>query len=164
MVEQTYGPRNSFFFPFFFPSHLLSSPFYSLPPSRNSDPGSHNRLFSPPTHYGSCLAFLSREDFCSFFLVDSRRIVLTHARRSQQLILFCFVFANKFKISHMPGNWLEIFSFLPGSYGFSRREIVLNKNDFIELYSWLFFFYNEKKKKGFPRPTHYQVQLSVQQY
>ena len=31
-------------------------------------------------------------------LVDSRRIVLTHARRSQQLILF-FILANKFKIS-----------------------------------------------------------------
>ena len=44
-------------------SHLLSSPFYSLPiNSRNSDPGSHSRLFSPPTHYGPCLAFLSRED------------------------------------------------------------------------------------------------------
>ena len=31
-------------------------------------------------------------------LVDSRRIVLTHARHSQQLIFF-FLFANKFKIS-----------------------------------------------------------------
>ena len=35
--------------------------------SRNSDPGSHRRLFSPPTHYGSCLAFLSQDDFSSFF-------------------------------------------------------------------------------------------------
>ena len=35
--------------------------------SRNSDPGSHSRLFSTPPHYGSCLAFLSREDFSSFF-------------------------------------------------------------------------------------------------
>ena len=51
-----------------FPSHLLClSFFFSLPPSRNSDPGSHSRLFSPPLHYGSCLAFLSREDFSSFF-------------------------------------------------------------------------------------------------
>ena len=75
---------------FFLPSHLLFSPFYSLPPSRNSDPGSHGRLFSPPPHYGSCLALLSREDFSSS-LVDSRRIVLTHARRSQQLILFSFL-------------------------------------------------------------------------
>ena len=77
---------------FFFPSHLLSSPFYSLPPSRNSDPGSHSRLLSPPAHYGSCLAFLSREDFSSS-LVDSRRIVLTHARRSQRLIIFFLFFA-----------------------------------------------------------------------
>ena len=49
------------------PSYLLSSPFYSLSPSRNSDPGSHSRLFSPPTHYGPCLAFLSRQDISSFF-------------------------------------------------------------------------------------------------
>ena len=55
---------------------------FSLPASRNSDPGSHSRLFSPPTNYGSCLALLSREDFSSS-LVDSRRIVLTHVRRSQ---------------------------------------------------------------------------------
>ena len=57
------------------------------PSSRNSDPGSHSRLFSPPTHYGSCLPFL----YFSSSLVDSRRIVLTHARRSQQFIpsLFC---------------------------------------------------------------------------
>ena len=41
----------------------------SLPPSRNSDPGSHSRLFSPPTHYGSCLAFISREDITSYDLV-----------------------------------------------------------------------------------------------
>ena len=40
---------------------------FSLHPSRNSDPGSNSKLFSPPTHYGSCLAFLSREDFSSFF-------------------------------------------------------------------------------------------------
>ena len=31
---------------------------YSLPPRRNSDPGSHSRLFSPPTHYG-CLLYTS---------------------------------------------------------------------------------------------------------
>ena len=57
----------TFFFP---PSHVLSSPIFSLPPrhcSSNSDPVSHSRLFPPPRHYGSCLAFLSREDFSSFF-------------------------------------------------------------------------------------------------
>ena len=46
-------------------------------PSRNSDPGSHIRLFSPPTHYGSCLAFLSREGF-STSLVDLRRTNCMH--------------------------------------------------------------------------------------
>ena len=78
---------------------LLTPPFFSLPPGRNSDPGSHSRLFFPPTHYGSCLAFLSREYFSSS-LVDLRRIVLTHARRSQQLALFFFFFLQiYFKIS-----------------------------------------------------------------
>ena len=35
--------------------------------SRNSDPGSHSRLFPPRIYYGSCLEFLSRENFSSFF-------------------------------------------------------------------------------------------------
>ena len=75
-------------FVFFHPIYYLT-PFCSLPPSRNSDAGSHSRLFPPPTHYGSCLAFFFREKISSLSsLVDSRRIVLTHAtgRRSQQLI------------------------------------------------------------------------------
>ena len=76
---------------FFFSIPFIFALSFSLPPCRNSDPGSHSRLFSPPTHYGSCLAFFSREDFSSS-LVDSCRIVLTHARRSQQFILFLFLF------------------------------------------------------------------------
>ena len=58
------------FFCFFFSNPLIIFALvFSLPPinSRNSDPGSHSRLFSPPTQYGSCLAFLSRQDFSSFF-------------------------------------------------------------------------------------------------
>ena len=90
------------FFVFFFIPFIIFALLFYLPAtnSRNSDPGSHSRLFSPPTHYGSCLVFFfSREDFSSS-LIDSRRIVLTHARRSQQFILFFyFIFANKFKIS-----------------------------------------------------------------
>ena len=39
---------------------------YSLPPRRNSDPGSHSRLFSPPTHYGSCVAFFFPRRFQLF--------------------------------------------------------------------------------------------------
>ena len=65
--------RSPHTFFFFFFSCFCSIPFimfallFSLPPSRNSDPRSHRGLFSPPTHYGWCPAFLSREDFSSFF-------------------------------------------------------------------------------------------------
>ena len=58
------------FFSFFFPSHLFSSPFYSLSllvVTQIGVPGFHSRLFFPPTHCGSCLAFFSREEFSSFF-------------------------------------------------------------------------------------------------
>ena len=82
----------------YFPSHLLSSPVCSLPSSRNSDPGSHSRPFSPPTHYGSCLAFLSREDFSSFF---PRRLASNCAfpRKALSAVDPFFIFANIFKIS-----------------------------------------------------------------
>ena len=51
----------------FFPSHLLSSArLFSLPPSHNSDPGSHSRLLPLP-HCGSCLTFLSPGGFSPFF-------------------------------------------------------------------------------------------------
>ena len=43
--------------------------------SRNSDPGSHSRLFAPPSHFGSWLAFLSREVF-RCFLPSSTRVEL----------------------------------------------------------------------------------------
>ena len=49
---------------FFFPSCLLSPPFFfSLPPSRNSDPGPHSRLFSPcppsPLRFVPCIFIAS---------------------------------------------------------------------------------------------------------
>ena len=64
----------------FRPIYYIFALLLSLPPtsSRNSDPGSHSRLFSPPTQSGSCLAFLAREGF-SFSLADWRRFVPTHA-------------------------------------------------------------------------------------
>ena len=75
----------------------LSSPFiFSLPPinSRNSDLGSHSRLFFPPlpTRTVRALHFYRGNILALSSLVGSRRIVLTHAinRRSQQLILFRF--------------------------------------------------------------------------
>ena len=98
---------------YFFPSHLLSSPFFfSLPLSRNSDPGSYCRFFPPlPTTYGSSL-FIARKDSTLSSLVDSRRVAPTHARRSQQLILhyFCKIYSK----SHhggirTPGPTLEAF-------------------------------------------------------
>ena len=58
------------FFSFFFhPIFIIFALLFSLPRSRNSDPGSHtySRLFSAPPRYGSCLAFLSREDLSPFF-------------------------------------------------------------------------------------------------
>ena len=65
-----------FCFVLFFPiPFTIFALLFSLPPSRNSDPGSHTRLFPPPAHSDSCLALLSREDFRSS-LVDSRRIEL----------------------------------------------------------------------------------------
>ena len=70
--------RITFFFFFLIP--FIFSPFFSLPPSRNSNPGSHSGLFSLlPTHYGSWLAFLS-QDLALSSLVESRRITLTHAQ------------------------------------------------------------------------------------
>ena len=91
------GRRIMHFF-FFFPSHsfIMFALLFSLPPSRNSDPGSNSRLFFPPTHYGSCLAFLSREDFSSFFPVVTSTL---EALSAVDPFLFLFLFANKFKIS-----------------------------------------------------------------
>ena len=58
--------------------------------------GHNSRNFSPPPHYGSCHALFSREDFSSFFsLVDLRRTGLTHARRSQQLLLLILFYFCK---------------------------------------------------------------------
>ena len=87
---------------FYFSSHLFSSPFCSLSLLVVTQIRGHIAGSSfPPTLYDSCLACLSRDDFRSALssLVDSRRIVLTHARRSQQLILLFFIVANKFKTS-----------------------------------------------------------------
>ena len=62
---------------YFFPSNLLSSPFLLLlPPSRISDPGSHNRLFPlPTTACVPCIFFYEKGSALSF-LVDSRRIAM----------------------------------------------------------------------------------------
>ena len=56
----------------------------------------NSRFFSPHTQYGSCLAFLSREDFSSYFLPSSTRVEFP---RCQALSAFC----EKFKISPTAG-------------------------------------------------------------
>ena len=72
--------------------------FFSLPRSRNSDAGSYSRLFPPSPDTVRALHFSRGKISALSSLVDSRQIVPSHARRSQQLILFLFL-ANKFKIS-----------------------------------------------------------------
>ena len=91
-------------FTFFSIPFIIFALLFSLPPSRNSDPGSHSRPFPPPPHYGSCLAFLSPEEIFSSLssLVDPRRIVFTHARSSQQLLIL-FISANKIQNLTMAG-------------------------------------------------------------
>ena len=78
-----------------FLSHLLSSPFLSPSPSRNSDPGTHSRLLSPLSTTVRALHFHRENTSALSSLVYSRRIAATHARRSQQLIPF-FIFARDF--------------------------------------------------------------------
>ena len=76
--EVSYSWANTYhssFFYFLFPSHLLSSPFYSLPPSRNSDPGSHSRLFSPLPTTVRALHFYREKISALSSLVDSRRLL-----------------------------------------------------------------------------------------
>ena len=85
-----------------FPFRLVSSPlFFFLPPSRNSDPRSHSRLFSPLPTTVRALHFIAKKISAVSSLVDSRRSVLTHARRSQHLTVdLSFYFSNnEFKLS-----------------------------------------------------------------
>ena len=74
-----------FFHPIYYPRTTLA-----LSPSSILDPGSHSGPPFPPPHYGTRLhSFIARKSRHFFCLVDSRRLVRTHAaRRSQQLILF----------------------------------------------------------------------------
>ena len=63
-----------YFLLFSIPFAILSSPFFSLlPPSRNSDPGSHSRLFSHPSplRFVPCI-FIARR--IQHFLPSSTRV------------------------------------------------------------------------------------------
>ena len=91
-----------------YPSHLLCSPFCSLPPSRNSDPGSHSRLFCPPPplRFVPCI-FIARR--FQLFIPSSTHVELclpTLGALSSSSFFFppFFIFANKFKISPRRGS------------------------------------------------------------
>ena len=95
-VEGPHLGQNIFFF--FFPSHLLSPPFYSLSLLVVTQIRGHIAGSSPLLPITVRAFHFFREKISALSsLVHSRRIVLTHARRSQQLILYTY--ANKFKIS-----------------------------------------------------------------
>ena len=94
-----YIPGTSF--SFFFPSHLLSWPFFSLPPvytTRNSDPGPHTNqaLLPPPTNNVRALHVYRGKISALSPLVDWRRIAPTHAgnRRSHHSALDPFYFLS----------------------------------------------------------------------
>ena len=100
----------------FFPSLLLSWRFFfSLPPSRNSDLGSHSRSFLPPHQLRFCVAFSSLEDSSPFF---PRRLATSCAHRRQVLFgvdaLLFFLQSNS--KSRTPGSALLVAAFEGNHY------------------------------------------------
>ena len=76
-------------------SPLSSSPFYSLSlPVVTQIRGHIAGSFPPLSTTDRALHFYREKISALSSLVDSRRIVLTHARRSHQLILFLFLQIN----------------------------------------------------------------------
>ena len=76
MVLALRSGQISFFFCFFFPiPFIIFALLFSLPPRRNSDPGSQQALLPPyPPRFVPCIFY--REKLSALFsLVDSRRIV-----------------------------------------------------------------------------------------
>ena len=79
----------------YFPSHLLSSPFCSLSLLIVTQIRGHIAGSFPPLPATVRALHFYREKISALSsLVDSRRIVLTHARRSDQLILSLFLKIN----------------------------------------------------------------------
>ena len=81
-----------FFFPFHPICHLRPS--FSLLPCRNSDPGQIAGASPPLPPTVRALHFYPAKISALSSLVGSLRIVLTHARRCQQLVLFLFLEIN----------------------------------------------------------------------
>ena len=94
--------RQPFFVCHLFLSQLLSSPFYSLSLLVVTEIRGHIAGSPPPLPTTvRALPFYRGKISALSSLVDSRRIVLTHATRSQALdpFFFLFFFAKKFRIS-----------------------------------------------------------------
>ena len=115
-----------------FPSHLLCSPFFSLSLLVVTQIRGHIAFSSPPLPTAVCALYFYREKTSTLpSLVDSRRSVLTHARRSQQLILFSFLQINS-KSRHgeirTPGPTLVAFEGYhksTGATGWEKKEVVV---------------------------------------
>ena len=75
-------------FLFFIPSIIFA---LLLQPRRfrNSDPGSHSRHCALPRYYGARIHFYGEKSSAFSSLVDSRRIVHTHAGKRYLLVIFC---------------------------------------------------------------------------
>ena len=96
-----YCSTTIFYFIFSIPV-IIFALLFSLPSigRRDSDPGSHGRLSSPLPTMVRALHFYREKISALPALVDSRRIVPTHARRSKQLAVF---FVKIYSKSHHGG-------------------------------------------------------------
>ena len=77
---------------------VIVDPHFSLLPGRNSDPGSNSRLFFPARCVVRALNIYRGNITDVSFLVDYRRMVPAHARRSQHRLTHLYL-AKIFKIS-----------------------------------------------------------------
>ena len=91
-VGKACATRTHVFFSLFFPiPFVVFALLVLLPPSGNSDPGSHSiASLLPPPDYGTCVAFLSREGFSTFFprrLASKLCLYPRYTRRSRQQLM-----------------------------------------------------------------------------
>ena len=128
----------------FLAQKLLGIPFFDKKPIHNSI---RSRLYSPPPRYGSCLAFLSREDFrFQLFLLSSTRIELccTHAILIGALSsqsLFYIVREQQFVPGTIFPQRPATYAYLLGAGGVSNMEstsksVVLKQRGY-----WRVFFF-----------------------
>ena len=118
----------------FFPSHLLSSPFYLLSLLVVTQIRGHIAGSFPPLPTTVRALHFYREKISALSsLVDSRRIVLTHARGALSSWSFSFFFSNKFKISpRRDSNSRTNTSSIPGLPLVHRGDRVLYSGVYIK--------------------------------